>query len=63
MPNQKSQPRYVTEMGVPGCVKGANTVEDLRQYLYGNPHPEYRMVTAQWMPSQNWHIVWERIDG
>jgi hypothetical protein len=53
--------RYKVEYGIPEAVPGANTVEDLSDYLYTNPEPDYRMVSCQFAQSGNIIIVWERI--
>jgi hypothetical protein len=50
--------------GQPGCcgaVNGANTVEDLQRYLNEDPEPEYRLVSVQFLPGQNYLVTWEKL--
>lgn len=58
--------KYITEYGLGNrmryAVDGANTVEDLSEYLATDPHPEYRLVSCQMMSNCNWHLVWELLD-
>ena len=54
--------KYICQNGLEGllpwAVNGANTIENLREYLAGDPFPEHRLVTCQnW--SGNWFLVWE----
>ena len=58
-------PKFITEYGLEGKVKhavnGCNAVQDLRQYLNNDPHPEYKLVTCQLLPDHNYLLVWELI--
>ena len=60
--NTSKKPRFITEYGLEGkqehAVNGGNTIEDLNRYLYDDPHPEYRLVSAN-LIDNNWHLVWE----
>lgn len=56
---------YIVEYGLEGRVKyavnGANTVEDLTQYLTKNKHyKSYRLVTCQFLDTGNFLLVWEK---
>jgi hypothetical protein len=54
--------KYIIEHGLVGrseyAVSGCETIEDLREYLSTNPHPQYRLVSCQWL-SGNYLLVWE----
>lgn len=50
--------RYICLYGIPKCVKGSNTVEDLSRYLDTDPHPNYRLVSCN-LINGNWHLVFE----
>lgn len=54
--------RYIIEYGIPGCVSGANTIDDLKRYLESHksgPHPLYRLVSCESLDSGNFLLVWE----
>ena len=55
MSNKK---KYICEYGIPGGLNGCNTTEDLARYLDSDPHPEYHLVSCNWM-NGIWHMVWE----
>lgn len=58
----KSNPsfKYIVQLGIPKAVGGANTVEDLQEYL-SKPHPNHRLVSCQFIGG-NFLIVWERAE-
>ena len=51
---------YIVEYGIPDAVNGANTVEDLRKYLYCSPYKGHRLVTCQNLSNGNYLLVWEK---
>lgn len=53
-----SKKKYICVYGLPECVRGCNTTEDLARYLNADPHPEYRLVSTNWM-NGTWHLVFE----
>lgn len=50
--------KYITQYGIPECVTGANTVEDLDRWLRINPYPNYRLVSVMNM-NGTFVLVWE----
>ena len=58
--------KYIVEHGLEGktkgAVAGANTIEDLREYLETDPHPSYRLIDVQLQSSGNYTLVWEEKD-
>ena len=51
--------KHIVEHGIPGGVRGCNTVEDLQRYLDSDPHPGYRLASCQGAGSIL--LVWEEI--
>jgi hypothetical protein len=63
MKNKSSGPaKYWVERGLDGLVEravnGANTIQDISEYLSQDPHPGYRLVSCQWVEG-NYTLVWE----
>ena len=58
--------KYIVECGLEGKVKyavaGCNTIENLREYLEADPHPNYRLVNVQ-SGNGNYTLVWEERDN
>jgi hypothetical protein len=54
--------KYLTEYGIPGVVPHCVTVEDVRQYLNSDPHPECKLVNFSWMHSGDVLMIWELPD-
>lgn len=52
--------KYIVEYGIPGSVAGANTVEDLQQYLGSDPHPDYRIANMSWLHNGQIILIWEK---
>lgn len=55
--------RYIVVCGLEGLVEhainNANTIEDLSRYLSADPHPDYRIVSCNFIAGR-WNIVFER---
>jgi hypothetical protein len=58
--------KYIVEHGLEGKVKhavaGCNTIENLREYLETDPHPNYRLIDIQ-DGNGNYTLVWEERDN
>jgi hypothetical protein len=42
-------------------LRSGYTVEDLQRYFDSNPHPEYKVVSVNWMSSGSIVVIWEAI--
>ena len=58
----KDDMRFIVDYGTPDAVLGANTVEDLAEYLESDPWPNYRLASCQ-HNNGTYTLIWEASDA
>ena len=52
-------PRYIVQLGFPNSTEAADTPHLLISYLQGDPHPDYRLVSAIKNAVGRYELIWE----
>ena len=55
--------KYIVEYGIPGAVKGCETIEDIQRYLNTDPHPDARLASLLYNGVKSVILVWETDGG